>query len=160
MKIVNLLVLACFVGLSACSDEEKSFYMTNDDQEITQVNCSMENVKIRTDVSQLEGYQGGDIRFQFDMINDASEVIGEGTGEVFIRASEIPADNLVWIDLNEQRTLVYNALTDKPYRILHFCNESIPDRPTRSQIRITYYEQSESGEQKVGHEDVILIGTF
>ncbi|NVK65623.1 MAG: hypothetical protein HWE22_13605 [Flavobacteriales bacterium] len=160
MKIVNLLIVMCFVGLSACSGEEMNFYMTNNDEEIMNVNCTMKNVKIRTNVSTLINYQGGDIRVQFDMVNDASEVIGEGTGEVYIRAKDIPEDNMLWIDLNEKDTPVYNTVTKKPYRILHYCYENILDRPSMTTVQITYYEQTESGERKVGYVDTILIMNY
>jgi hypothetical protein len=159
MKITNLLLILFLLGLSACSGEEKSFYMTNNDEEVTSVNCTTKNLKVRIDASQLNGYTGGDLRIQLDMMNDMSVIIGEGTGEMSLSASDIPSDKMFWIDLSEN-TPVTNTVSNKPYNIHHFCDEAILNRPNKCTVQLTYFEQDGDTERKVGYPDAILITNY
>ncbi|MDG1914094.1 MAG: hypothetical protein P8I55_05835 [Crocinitomix sp.] len=75
--LISFLLLTVY----ACDESSgKSFYMTNNGEEVTQIYCPMTDVKIRVDFSALGGYAGGDLLVCFEMMSEKTEVIGEGTG--------------------------------------------------------------------------------
>jgi hypothetical protein len=125
--------------------------MTSNGEEITGVTCAMTDVKVRVDVSTLGGYTGGDLLVRFEMVSSATEVIGEGTGELYVSSTDIPEDNMLWIDVDPGTSKVMNNATQKPFNIFYFCGTD------EAKIRITYYEPSDSGETKVGYEDEIYV---
>ena len=152
------LILISFLLLTvyACDESSgKSFYMTNNGEEVTQIYCPMTDVKIRVDFSTLGGYAGGDLLVCFEMMSEKTEVIGEGTGELYVSATDIPEDNMLWIDANPATSPVRNYETQKPFNIFYFCGDEFD--VSQSKIRITYYEPSVSGENKVGYEDGIVV---
>ena len=154
MGKITLAFIALLATLCACdSSTGFSFYMTNNGEEITQVICSMTDVHVRVDVSKLEGYNGGDLLVRFEMVSDETEVIGEGTGELYVTSTDIPEDKMLWIDVNPGTSEVKNYATQKPFNIFYFCGSDAG----KAKIQITYYEPSDAGEQKVGYQDEIWV---
>jgi hypothetical protein len=155
MKKIILISLV-LLSFYACDESSgKSFYMTNNGEEVTQVNCGMTtDLKVRVDVSTLQGYTGGDLLVRFEMVSETSEVVGEGTGELYVTSTDIPEDKMLWINVNPSSSKVMNFATQKPFNIFYFCNNSDAGQ---SKIQITYYEPSDAGETKVGYQDEIYV---
>ena len=87
------------------------------------------------------------------MVSDETEVIGEGTGELYVTSTDIPEDKMLWIDVNPGTSEVKNYVTQKPFNIFYFCGSDAG----KAKIQITYYEPSDAGEQKVGYQDKIWV---
>ncbi|NOQ75084.1 MAG: hypothetical protein GQ574_23930 [Crocinitomix sp.] len=158
MKKITIVLTVLLFALSACdSSAGFSFYMTNNGEEVTQVTCGMSNsdLKVRVDVSKLQGHTGGDLLVRFEMVSDEGVVTGEGTGELYVNAADIPEDKMLWIDMNPTTSKIKNFETLKPFDIFYFCVDDSDF--TQSKIRITYYEPSDAGEEKVGYQDEIVV---
>ena len=159
MKKLLILNLAFLVLVFTSCDPSggKSFYLTHNGEEVTELDCSMKDLNARVDVDQLEGYTGGDVEVQISILDENGNIRMDQYGAARFKKSTFEDEHFLNVDLNPSTTKIKTWDTQEKFNIFHTCRADVETTGAKTTIEFHYYEANGTDLKKVGYVDMLMI---